>query len=107
MFAEHNEIGYLPVLEKIERKTLVYGTQTLMCEFRLQQGANLPAHSHPHEQTGYLVSGSMRLTIGTECRLLAPGDSWCISGDVPHFAEALSDCVAVEVFSPMREDYLP
>ena len=107
MFAEHNEIGYLRVLDKIERKTLVYGNQTLMCEFRLQQGANLPAHSHPHEQTGYLVSGSMRLTIGTECRLLAPGDSWCIASDVPHFAEALTDCVAVEVFSPMREDYLP
>ena len=36
-----------------------------------------------------------------------PGDSWCIGGDVEHGAEILEDSVAVEVFSPVREDYLP
>jgi len=107
MFAEHTENGYLPVLDKIERKTLVYGNQTLLCEFRLQQGALLPPHSHPHEQTGYLVSGRLRLNIGGESRLLSPGDSWCIDSNVEHYAEALADCIAIEVFSPLREDYLP
>ena len=37
---------------------------------------------------------------------MMPGDSWCIGSDVPHSARALEDSVAVEMFSPVREDYL-
>jgi quercetin dioxygenase-like cupin family protein len=47
------------------------------------------------------------LTIGAERHDVTPGDSWCIPSDVDHGAEILQDSVAVEVFSPPREDYLP
>jgi quercetin dioxygenase-like cupin family protein len=88
-------------------KTLCYGHETLMTEFRLSSGATLSAHAHPHEQTGYLVSGHMALTIGGQTHDVRPGDSWCIPGGVAHRAAILHDAVAVEVFSPVREDYLP
>lgn len=88
-------------------KTLVHGKKTLMTEFLLEKGRILPQHTHPHEQTGYLVTGRMRLTIGEETFEVSPGDSWCIPGDVEHQAEILEDSVAVEVFSPVREEYLP
>ncbi len=88
-------------------KTLCYGSATLMTEFRLAAGCALPAHSHPHEQTGYLVSGHLALTIGERTHDVMPGDSWCIPGDVRHGARVFEDSVAVEVFSPVREDYLP
>ena len=78
-----------------------------MAEFRLAQGANLPKHSHPHEQTGYLVSGQIEITINDVTHQVKPGDSWCIAGDVEHDAVAITDSVAIEVFSPVREDYLP
>lgn len=107
MFEKHSESGYEPALEGIERKTLVFGQQTLMTEFLLKKGSALPRHSHPHEQTGYLVKGRMRLSIGAEEYDARPGDSWCIPGDVEHGAEILEDSVAIEVFSPVREDYLP
>ncbi len=77
-----------------------------MTEFRLEKGAVLPAHSHPHEQTGYLVSGLLHLTIGAETYRVEPGGSWCIPGNVEHSAVAGDDSVAIEVFSPLREDYL-
>ena len=48
----------------IQRKTLIYGEKTLMTEFRLEKGCTLPMHNHPEEQTGFLVSGHMALTIG-------------------------------------------
>ena len=80
MFARYEDDGYVTALPGIQRKTLVYGEKTLMVEFRLAKGASLPSHSHPYEQTGYLVSGRMTLTVGDE---------------------------AIEVFSPLREDYLP
>jgi quercetin dioxygenase-like cupin family protein len=106
MFAKHDAAGYRKALDKIMRKTLVHGIRTLMTEFRLEQGALLPKHRHPHEQTGYLVSGRLDLTIGGQTHTVSPGDSWCIPGDVEHSAVAHEDSVAIEVFSPVREDYL-
>ena len=107
MFERRSEAGYTPALEGIERKTLVYGEKTLMTEFRLRKGAVLPRHVHPHEQIGYLVKGRIRLSIGTEEYEAEAGDSWCIPGGVEHGADILKDSVAIEVFSPVREDYLP
>jgi quercetin dioxygenase-like cupin family protein len=107
MFKKQDSSGYAQVLDKITRKTLVHGARTLMTEFRLAQGAVLPKHSHPHEQTGYLVSGHMDLAIGGKTHAVGPGDSWCIPGDTEHSALAHEDSVAVEVFCPVREDYLP
>ena len=94
-------------VDGIEQKTLVYGEKTLMVEFRLRKGAILPLHAHPHEQSGYLVSGRIRLTIGSEVHSVAAGDSWCIAGGVKHGAEIIENSVAVEVFSPVRQEYLP
>ena len=107
MFERHSESGYHLALMGIEQKTLVYGEKTLMTEFLLKKGSDLPRHSHPHEQTGYLVKGKIRLSIGAEEFEAQPGDSWCIPGAVEHGAEVIEDSVAIEVFSPVREDYLP
>lgn len=107
MFQMKSNDGYTEVMSGIEIKTLVHGDKTLMTEFLLKAGGTLPRHAHPHEQTGYLVKGRIRLSIGPDVTEVGPGDSWCIPGDVEHGAEILEDAVAVEVFSPVREDYLP
>jgi quercetin dioxygenase-like cupin family protein len=107
MFGQHSNDGYRPALDGIEQKTLVYGAKTLMTEFRLRTGAALPRHAHPHEQTGYLVQGRLRLSLGADTFEVRPGDSWCIPGGAEHGAEILEDSVAIEVFAPVREDYLP
>ena len=107
MFAKKNEQGYVSVVDGIKRKTLVYGEKTLMTEFLLEKGRTLPAHKHPHEQTGYLVSGKIILTIGEEKFEVNPGGSWVIPGNVEHRAKIIEDSVAIEVFAPVREDYLP
>lgn len=107
MFYKRDGSGYKEALEGILMKTLVYGKSTLLTEFRLERGRVLPKHRHPHEQTGYLVSGRLNLIIGDETFAAGPGDSWSIPGEVEHGAEVVEDAVAVEVFSPVREDYLP
>ncbi len=107
MFEKRSDTGYLPAVEGIDRKTLAYGDKTLLTEFRMRRGAVLPRHSHPHEQTGYLVTGRIRLAIGTAEYEAHPGDSWCVPGGVEHGAAILEDSVAVEVFAPLREDFLP
>jgi quercetin dioxygenase-like cupin family protein len=107
MFTRHSSGDRPTPLPGIRMKSLSYGSLTHMTEFRLSAGSTLTRHAHPHEQTGYLVSGHLRLTIGDEEYDVLPGDSWSIPGGVEHGAEVLEDSVAVEVFSPLREDYLP
>ena len=107
MFATSSDHGYVDALPGIRRKTLSYGAATVLVEFRLDAGATLPVHDHPQEQTGYLVAGRLRLTIGKETHVVGPGDGWSIPSGVAHGGEAIEDAVAVEVFSPVREDYLP
>jgi len=107
MFTRHSAEDRPTPLPGIRMKSLSYGSQTHMTEFRLSAGSTLTRHAHPHEQTGYLVSGHLKLTIGNEEYDVLPGDSWSIPGEVEHGAEVLEDSVAVEVFSPLRDDYLP
>jgi quercetin dioxygenase-like cupin family protein len=107
MFVKQSGAGYRLALDGIEQKTLAYGDKTLMTEFLLRQGAVLPRHSHSHEQTGYLVKGRIRVSIGSNEHEARAGDSWCIPGGVEHGAIILEDSVAIEVFSPVRDDYLP
>lgn len=107
MFCGQNQTDYRELMDGIEVRTLVHGEKTLMAEYRLKKGSRLPEHSHPHEQSGYLVSGRLTLHAGDEVLEAGPGDSWCISGNFGHWAEVIEDAVAVEVFSPVREDLLP
>lgn len=107
MYEKQSGDGYRYPLEGIAQKTLAHGEKTLMVEFILQKDVILPLHSHPHEQTGYLVKGELLLTIGAETHTVKPGDSWCIPGGVGHTAQVVEDSVAIEVFSPVREDFLP
>lgn len=107
MFKEHGSGDYNELLPGIRQKTLVFGDSTLMAEFVLSRGGILPLHAHPYEQTGYLVEGWIRLRIGDREFDARAGDSWCISANVEHGAQVIEDSVAVEVFSPVREDYLP
>ncbi len=107
MFYQANPDGYREVLKGVWLKTLVHGERTLLGEFRLDQGALVPLHQHPQEQTGYLVAGSLRFFIGEETAIANAGDSWSLPAGISHGAEALEDSIVIEVFSPVREDYLP
>jgi quercetin dioxygenase-like cupin family protein len=107
MFYKNDDTGFKEMLEGIKIKTLVYGDRTLLTEFRLKGGKQLPRHDHIYEQTGYLVKGRIKLYIGDESFEVDPGASWAIPGNVSHGADSLEDSVVIEVFSPVREDYLP
>ena len=89
----------------IVRRTLNAGDRTMLCEIELAKGAVVPLHTHPHEQIGYLSRGRLLFRIGDDERELGEGDSWVIPGDVPHVVTALEDSIAIDVFSPPRDEY--
>ena len=107
MFRKKGTADRKEMIEGVYLSTLVHGEKTLMGQFEIAKGSAVPLHSHPHEQTGFMVSGKLRFTVEGEVTDVESGDSWCIPGDAEHSAEALEDTVVVEVFAPVREDYLP
>ena len=98
--------GYKNLLEGVRPKNLIHGERTHMTEVKVKKGSIIPEHQHPQEQTGYLVSGSLRFFGADGDTIVRPGDSWNFAGGEPHGAEALEDSLVIEVFSPIREDYL-
>ena len=74
---------------------------------RFEPRSVVAEHSHPHEQIGMLLEGRVEFTIGNVTRLLGPGDMWRIPGGVVHSVRALdAPALAIDVFHPVREDYL-
>ena len=100
--AEWPEIEAVP---GVHRRVLACGDDIMIVQFSIQKDAAVPAHSHPHEQVGHVVSGRMRFQIGDEQRELGPGDGYSVPGGVVHGAFGITDCVAVDSFHPVRDDY--
>jgi len=107
MFRKKGTADKKELIEGVQLSTLVHGEKTLMGHFNVAKGAAIPTHSHPHEQTGFMVSGRLRFKIEDEIMEAEAGDSWWIPGGAEHGVEALEDSVVIEIFSPVREDYLP
>lgn len=74
---------------------------------RIEPGASVPIHAHPHEQIGLVLEGEIHMTIRDETRVLVPGHAYTIPGHVPHAAVAgPNGCLVIDIFSPVREEYL-
>ena len=107
MFNRYAGVEARELLPGVTMRTLAHGERTLLAEVRLARGAVIPEHRHPQEQTGYLVAGRLEFSVGGESLVAEPGSSWSLPADLPHGASALEDSLVVEVFSPVRQDYMP
>ena len=83
------------------------GKNLMLSVVQFEPNSVVLEHSHPHEQMGILLEGRVEFTIGGVTRLLGPGDVWRIPGGVLHSVRALDGPArALDVFCPIREDYL-
>ena len=105
-FVTPGDVGQIEMAAGVLRRTMATTDEAMLCEFWLERGTEIPPHSHRNDQVGYLVFGRLQITIGSETRLLQPGDSYAIPGGVTHSAMAEVDSLAIDVFSPPRRDYL-
>jgi len=82
------------------------GERMMFSLVTLAPGAVVPTHSHPHEQMGMMVSGTLELTIEGETRALSGNGMYFVPGGVPHAAKGgPGGAVALEAFSPPREEF--
>ncbi len=82
--------------------------EKMMINFvRIEPGAEVPMHHHPHEQGGTVIEGMIVMTIDGETRELRPGDVYIAPPESIHGATAGPDgCLVVDIFAPPREDYI-
>jgi quercetin dioxygenase-like cupin family protein len=91
----------------VRRKIMAYDDRLMAVYVEFRRGAIGAIHRHPHVQITYIQSGAFNVHIGAESRVLRGGDFYYIPPDVDHGVEALEDSVLVDVFTPMREDFVP
>ncbi len=72
----------------------------------LAQGCVVPSHQHANEQIATVLSGQLRFRVGDDEQVVGPGESVVIPSNVPHEVEALEDSVVMDVFAPVREDWV-
>lgn len=88
------------------RARRVEGERITLAIVELDPGAVVPEHRHAAEQNGIVLRGQMTFRIADEERVLGPGGTWRIRGDVPHSATAGPDgAEVIDVFSPIRSDW--
>lgn len=103
--ADLADIAPIQVWEGI-RARRVQGDKVTLAIVELDPDAVVPEHRHASEQNGMVLTGRMTFRIADEERVLGPGGTWRILGDVPHSAVAGPEgAVVIDVFSPIREDW--
>jgi quercetin dioxygenase-like cupin family protein len=90
----------------LTRRVLAYNDKLFVVEHKMEKGWIGAMHSHPHEQAVYIVRGHIRLNCQGKTFDLRTGDTFTVRGGVEHGASALDDSVVVDVFTPLREDYI-
>ncbi|MCI0522152.1 MAG: cupin domain-containing protein [Bacteroidales bacterium] len=90
----------------VSRQIMGYNTQIMMVKVRFKKGSVGSQHHHFHSQATYATSGKFEFCIGDEKRIIKEGDGVYIKPNIPHSALCLEDGILIDVFSPVREDFL-
>jgi quercetin dioxygenase-like cupin family protein len=90
----------------LTRRVGAYNDKLFLAEHRMEKGWVGAAHSHPHEQIVYVISGHLKVTCAGKTVDVRAGDSFVVRGGVEHQASAVEPTHVIDVFTPCRNDYL-
>lgn len=106
---QHTDWTSIPV-EKLEegvQRQMIVGENVMICRLRFAPNVVTPAHDHPHEQMTLVERGRVLFTIGDEQRIASAGDVLHFPSGTWHGATMLDEeVILVDIFSPIREDFL-
>ena len=100
-----DEIALEKITEMISQK-LVAGEREMLAQIYLKRGALVPMHSHESEQMTYILQGVLKVVVGGDEMTVREGEVLHVPPWIPHQAEALEDTLELDVFSPVRQDWL-
>jgi quercetin dioxygenase-like cupin family protein len=103
---EDKEVEWIELGGGIKRKVMAYDVQMMVVKVAFEAGGIGAMHSHPHTQASYVASGKFDITIDGKTKTLKGGDVYFVPSDLVHGAVCLEAGELIDVFHPLREDFL-
>jgi len=100
-----DDIALETVRDGITRK-FIAGDREMVAQITLTRGAIVPEHSHESEQLTYVITGALKFTLRGRGVTVRAGELLRIPSWMPHSAEAVEDCFELDIFSPLRQDWI-
>jgi quercetin dioxygenase-like cupin family protein len=106
VFIENEELQWQTASPGMKRKIMSYDDRLMLVKVAFEKGAVGTLHQHPHTQISHVESGLFEVEIGGDKKVLKSGDAFYIPPNVLHGAVCLEEGVLLDIFSPMREDFI-
>jgi|SRR3989304_3370319 len=90
----------------VKFEVLATGDKSMVTKMNYKIGDKVPPHSHPNEQSGFIISGEYLIIYGQIKEILKKGDSYSIPENIEHSWEVIIGGEVIDVFTPPRLDYL-
>lgn len=104
-FYRWDEVEEREVGDGVTRR-IVHGERLMVIKYSMRKGSAVALHRHDDEQIACVLSGVVRFRMGDEARVMRAGELVVVPPNVEHGAEPLEDTVDLDVFTPIREEWL-
>ncbi|OJJ16849.1 cupin [marine bacterium AO1-C] len=101
-----NEVAWETIDPKLKRQVMGYDDKIMLVKVAFEEGGVGQMHEHHHSQVTYVESGEFEMTIGEQTHLIKGGDSYYVPPHVMHGCVCKKAGVLIDVFSPLREDFI-
>lgn len=105
MFIDHATIEKIDMGEGVVRQDFAKGERVNVLHWNMANNSEVKLHTHSQEQFGYVITGGFTMIIGEEKKILRAGDAYIVPPNVPHSFVAIGETEAIDVFSPVKEDF--
>ena len=102
----HADVALKDLGGGVSRRVLAYTPQLMIVEVNFEKGSEGSVHTHPHSQNTYVRSGRFRFNVNGEDVEVGPGDTLAFHPDIPHGTLCLEPGTLLDIFTPMREDFV-
>ena len=102
----HDDVALRDLGGGVSRRVLAHTPQLMIVEVNFEKGGEGSVHTHPHSQSTYVLSGRFRFNVDGEGVEVGPGDTLAFPPDIPHGTLCLEAGTLLDIFTPMREDFV-
>lgn len=96
----------LEVMSEVISRKVISGQNAMVAQVFLKKDAVVPEHRHESEQITYILEGALKFELEGQEVIVREGEVLHIPSNVPHRAVALEDTLDLDIFSPIRTDWL-
>jgi quercetin dioxygenase-like cupin family protein len=104
-FIRWDDVAHEKLNEMLSRR-VISGAREMVAQISLKKGCVVPEHSHESEQITCVLNGALQFRIAGKEITVRDNEVLLIPSRVPHAAVALEDTFELDVFSPIRQDWL-